>query len=61
MAKLNTFILSTGLSAPTTKKYKYSYGNNGNENAPQGNVAHTLSYLAPLTSVTKNNRRKCGM
>jgi len=48
MATLNTFILSTALSETTTIKYKYSHGNNGKENAPQGNVAHTLSILFRL-------------
>jgi len=48
MATLNSFILSTALSAPMTIKYKYSHGNNGKENAPHGNAAHTLSIVFRL-------------
>lgn len=58
MAKLNTFILSTVISAPTKIKCKCFHGNNGYENAPKGNVAiHCLSSSA-YSSWKKKNRRK---
>jgi len=53
MAKLNTFILSTATSAPTTIKRKCFHGNDGYENAPYGNVARTLSILFRLLALKK--------
>jgi hypothetical protein len=47
------FILLTNTSAPTTIKYKCFHGNSGYENAPQVNVAHTLSSLFRLLALKR--------